>query len=88
MEVTMIKVTCTACDGTGLVDIPTRKAETLQILRKKRKPVIAARDYRVFGCEPRCLSNRLRWLAKRGLAIGTVHPKDSRLVEYVAVRKK
>jgi len=61
-------VPCSYCDGYGVIELTGVYAETLRILRRFKRPVVAGSDAESFGCKPTALNNRLAWLESKGLA--------------------
>ena len=68
-----IWIDCPYCNGEGYTEVTGVYAETLRILRRRRGPVVANRDAKLFGCKPTALNNRLAWLESKGLARSERH---------------
>ncbi len=66
MQTVMVK--CGCCRGEGLVRLGEVYTRTLALLRRQTHPVNGAALAQVYGCRPEAMCNRLRGLAKYGLA--------------------
>lgn len=67
---TVIRISCTCCKGTGKVVFTGVFAETFRGAERylKRHPyLVANRAAPLFGCQPTALSNRLKRLETMGL---------------------
>ncbi len=76
----MIRMPCTACEGTGEVEMPPELRDTLALLR--RSPADAGKIAKQLGVSHNLVNNRLERL--RTLGFATRARLDGRTWEYTA----
>lgn len=71
-------VSCSQCDGEGLIALTGIFAETVTLLRQEQTAINGADLARKHGVNPTAMNNRLVWLEARGLAQRQRYGRESR----------
>jgi hypothetical protein len=72
-----IYITCSHCDGEGLVELTGIYFDTLMLLRNQPALLNGVELAKLANCNPTAMNNRLAYLESHGLAERTRYGRES-----------